>query len=53
MLSFKLKKAGAMALTLALALITTITPVLQVKAADHAESTSVAGDPGARGRIGA
>jgi hypothetical protein len=47
MLSFKIKQAGTMALTLALALVTLFAPLSQVRAADHAESTSVAGDPGA------
>ena len=39
-----MKKTGATILILALALITLFAPVSQIKAADHAESTSVGGD---------
>jgi hypothetical protein len=47
MLYKKMKKMGVIALTLALAFITLFAPVSQIKAADHAESTSVGADPGA------
>lgn len=47
MLYLKMKKMGVMALIFALALINLFAPVAQIKAADHAESTSVGGDPGA------
>ncbi|CAN5418740.1 DUF4331 domain-containing protein [soil metagenome] len=47
MLNFRIKKTAVMALTLALAFVMFLAPLPQVKAADHAESTSVALDPGA------
>ncbi len=47
MLSFRIKKTVISFLSLALAFVTIFTSLPQVKAADHAESTSVAGDPGA------
>lgn len=42
-----LKKMASAILTLALTFVAAVAPLLQVKAADHAESTSVAKDPGA------
>lgn len=42
-----LKKISGVTLILALTFVTAVAPLLQVKAADHAESTSVAKDPGA------
>lgn len=47
MLNFRIKKTAAMALTLAVAFVMLLAPLPMVKAADHAESTSVSGDPGA------
>lgn len=47
MLNLRIKKTAAGVLSLALAFVNLIAPLSQVKAADHAESTSVSGDPGA------
>lgn len=47
MLSFRIKKTAMGFISLVLAFATIFTSLPQVKAADHAESTSVAGDPGA------
>ena len=47
MFTFRIKRPGAFALITAIAFFSMFTPLLQVSAADHAESTSVAGDPGA------
>ena len=47
MLNFRIKSPRAFALVTAIAFMSMFTPLLQVRAADHAESTSVAGDPGA------
>ncbi len=47
MMNFQTKKATALALIMAIALMNLFIPLSQVRAADHAESTSVAGDPGA------
>jgi len=47
MLNFKIKKTAMAAIALATVFVTLLAPLPPVKAADHAESTSVAGDPGA------
>lgn len=47
MLNFRAKRITAVALTMAMAFMNMFIPLSQVRAADHAESTSVAGDPGA------
>ncbi len=47
MLDLRIKKSAAALLSFAISLATFVAPFSQVKAADHAESTSVAGDPGA------
>lgn len=46
MINFRIKKTTTVAFALALAFMTMFTSLPQVKAADHAESTSVTGDPG-------
>lgn len=47
MLNFKIKKTALLAITSVLTFLLLITPLPLVKAADHAESTAVALDPGA------
>lgn len=47
MFHLRFKKLIGVILTLALTFMTAFAPLLEVKAADHAESTSVATDPGA------
>jgi Domain of unknown function (DUF4331) len=47
MLNIRIKKTITAFLSLSLAFVTLFVPFAEVKAADHAESTSVAGDPGA------
>ena len=47
MLSFRLKNPAAVAMASAVALAFMFAPLAPTKAADHAESTSVAADPGA------
>ncbi|MEP6925033.1 MAG: DUF4331 family protein [Pyrinomonadaceae bacterium] len=47
MFYLKAKKMAITVFTLALMVVTFLAPLSQVKAADHADSTSVAGDPGA------
>jgi len=44
---FQIKKAGSAVIIAALAFMNLLAPSARVLAADHAESTSVAGDPGA------
>src|SRR5258706_7128432 len=45
--NFQVKKSGVTVLIAALGFMNLFIPSVQVMAADHAESTSVAGDPGA------
>lgn len=47
MFSYKFKKPIAAVLMMAITLIGVLVPASRLRAADHAESTSVAGDPGA------
>ncbi|HEY0459416.1 MAG TPA: DUF4331 family protein [Pyrinomonadaceae bacterium] len=47
MLNFRIKKTAMATLALAAVLVMLLAPLPMVRAADHAESTSVAGDPGA------
>jgi len=47
MFHLRFKKIAGVTLMLALTFVSAVAPLLQVKAADHAESTSVAKDPGA------
>jgi hypothetical protein len=47
MFNLKFRKIGAFAVTLFLLAAVGFAPLMRVNAADHAESTSVAGDPGA------
>ncbi len=47
MLKFRIKRSGAFVLVTTIALVSMFTPLVQVRAADHADSTSVAGDPAA------
>ena len=47
MLDFRIKKISAFFLIVTIVAIGIIIPTSKVRAADHADSTSVAGDPGA------